>query len=213
MNAREESRAAFLALRETLPAALAGWTGKAWRLIGQDHNVDYYMRLAPAGGGLPLDIGAEHGKGRIRVGCGSVPDRDGRAVWWQDVAPWVPGSGREAPPAMTASLDKSAERIAGDISRRMLPAMERAAPWFQARMESVQAASDQYDSALALLRSMGATIHDTGRGRESRSAYFTTARGGTVRVTVREYGTVEVREDFPPGEALESVLRVILASR
>jgi hypothetical protein len=142
-----------------------------------------------------------------------MPDRDGRAVWWQDVAPWLAGSGREAAPEITASLARGWGGIARDINRKMIPAMDRALPWFQARMESVQAASDQYDSAVALLRRMGATINDTGRGRESRSAYFTTARGGTVRVTVRDYGTVEVREDFPPGEALESVLRVILASR
>jgi len=211
---REESRSAFLALRADLAAALSGATGIVWREPRESYNPDYHLTLAPAGGGgLPLYIHADHARGRVRVTVGSIPDRDGRAVWWQDVAPWLPATGREAAPEMSAALGRSPEDIARDIARKMLPAMLRARPWFAKHMESVQAASDQYDSALAMLRGLGATIHDNGHGRETRSAYLPCAAGGLLRVTVRDHGMVEIKEDLPPGPALESALRAIMASK
>jgi hypothetical protein len=210
---REESKSRFLALRAGLPVALSSATGEMWREPRESMNPDYHLALAPAGGGLPLYVHADHARGRVQVRVGSIPDQDGRAVWWQDVAPWLAGTGREAAPEMSAALDRPAEAIARDIARKMIPGMVRARPWFAKHLESVRAASDQYDSAVAMLRDMGATIHGSGRGRETRSAYLTCASGGVLRVTVRDYGTVEVREDMPPGPALESVLRAIMASK
>lgn len=210
---REESKSRFVALRAALPRALSTVTGETWREPRESFNPDYHLVMAPAGGGLPLYVHADHARGRVRVSVGSIPDRDGRAVWWQDVAPWLPGTGREGAPEMSADISRGWTAIAKDISRKMLPAMVRARPWFQERLESVQAASDQYDSAVAMLRGMGATIHDSGHGRETRSAYLPCASGGVLRVTVRNYGTVEIREDMPPGPAMESVLRAIMASK
>jgi hypothetical protein len=172
------------------------------------------MRLRPADGGLPLSISADRAAGRVRVSCGPVLDHEGKAIWWQDVAPWgIEAGGRPKAPEITVSLARGWGAIAREINRRMLPDMDKARPWFADRVASVKGAADQYAQACEMLRGMGATMHDSGRGRETCRAYFKTASGGTFSVTVRDYGTVEVREDLPPGDTLRDVIRAILASR
>lgn len=216
---RDESRAAMLALRETLAPALSLITGETWTTppLAEDAfpgDGARWFKVERATGPA-LSIGARHDEGKIHVSCDCVTDVNGRRIFWHDVAPWNGETcTREPAPEMNASLSKPAGTIARDIARRILPAVNCAVPWFQEALKRAEEAANQYDAACAMMERLGANLPPVDRRDRERemSAYLTPASGGTLRVVIRSYGTLTVEVGLKPDAKGESLLRAILAA-
>ena len=202
----------FAALRAALPAALSAASGTEWREVPDspaDRPREHVLRLARTdGAGLGLWI-SNHERGKVRASIDSPEDAKRRALWWKGVIPYGHALyGTEAPDA-NMSLDKSAETIARDIVRRMLPKMAEAWPSFEAAKAATLASMHRFASVLDTLREMGATVHVSSNGSGTTRAYFKLRDGATIGIDIDENGFMRIPHFAPNLDQVRGIVNAM----
>lgn len=215
MTTTDKQREAFIALRETIAPALTKAGAPGFRLApnADESDNERLIKLTREGGyGLYLSLNFYQRPGKIHVSHVAPQDNAGRTLWWREYMR------RATAPEINVSADKSADQIARDIVRRMLPALAVGWPVVQGILADRIAATSARDTALAAIREMGGMWHDTYAGSpigpaDSVRVRFPMPDNRDLHVMVSAGGHVQIPSFYPSLDVLRAVVTAMRAGK
>ncbi len=222
MTTTDKQREAFVALRETIVPALtkAGAPGFSVAPNADESDDERCIKLTREDGyGLYLSLNWYQRPGKIHVSHIAPQDNAGRTLWWSEYMPRAAGSfERATAPEINVSADKTADQIARDIVRRMLPALAVGWPVVQGIMADRIAATSARDTALAAIREMGGVWHEGTPERpigpaDSVRVRFPMPDHRDLHATVSAGGHVQIPSFYPSLDVLRAVVTAMRAGK